>query len=265
MAVWNCALVRWTARGRRRKQQFEKKTEMCNFSATWFTCQISLPMQPGTAILKKKKGTVQFHCNLVRLQFGKTKPRNVQFQCNLVRLPNFNFFANAASNAAEKRNCAISAPPGALGQLRQAPVQFHCRHFVNCAISLPPRAQAATVQFHCRLALSAIFLPKRELCNFNATRGICAISLPPCAAGIVNRAIPLPPWATAAAVQFRCRRALAAILLPTRAVCKFAAALCCCAISMPNAATVQFRCRLAPLSPLCTDCQLCNFIAAPWN
>ena len=166
-------------------------------------------------------------------------------------------------------SCAISAPPCAIQRFHcEMPDMAVCQlcNFVaascaggDCAISLPP---CATGDYIAKAGSLQIRRRLEQLCNFNAKRGICAISLPPCAAGIVNCAISLPPWATAAAVQFRCRPALSA---PTRAVSKYAAALCCCAISMPNLATVQFHCRLVPLSPLCTDCQLYNFIAAPRN
>ena len=211
---------------------------------------------------------MQFHCNLVRLQFGK-KNRNVQFRCNLGTSP-ISWPTRPGEAILEKnRNCAISLQPGALARF-----------------SLPTRPQ--TQPFRRK---------KKELCDVSATwctwttsAGSCAISLAARAAvqfqrrlvrfnafiakcltwQFVNCAISLPPRAQAATVQFHCRLALPAIILPKRAVCKFAAALSSCAISMPNAASVQFRCRLVPLELsivqfLCRLGQqrrLCNFAAA---
>ena len=153
---------------------------MGNFTATWCACQISLPMRPGAAILKKKKGNVQFHCNPARRNLNKKKKRNVQFHCNLVHLPNF--FANAArrSHFEEKKEmCNFTATPRAAickkkQKKQKCAISVQPGHFRsdeailkkkrNCAISLQPGALAQflcqrglqsrkkrRVQFHCDL------------------------------------------------------------------------------------------------------------------
>ena len=67
-----------------RRNLNKKKTEMCNFTATWCTCQISLLMRPGAAILKKKrKCAISLQPRAQQFVKKNKKNRNVQFQCNL--------------------------------------------------------------------------------------------------------------------------------------------------------------------------------------
>ena len=129
---------------------------MCNFSATWCTCQISLPTRPDAAIFKKKKRVCNFTATW-RAAIWKKKKK--QEMCN--------FSATRGTSQTRPEDtiskkkiiiCAISLQPGALAQFLRQPglrrnhfekketVQFHCD----------------LVQFHCRL------LPLR---NFTANAG----------------------------------------------------------------------------------------------
>ena len=243
VAVWNCALVRWTARGRRRKQQFEKKTEMCNFSATWFTCQISLPMQPGAAILKKKKELCNFTATWCACNLEKQNPEMCNFSATWCACP-----------------ISISLPTRPPTQPKKGTVQFqrHLAHLDNFGRLLCnfTAGTLSIVQFHCRL------VHRRQLCNFTAAlryrrfscqSGSCAISMPHAASVQFRcRLVPLE----LSIVQFLCR------LGQQRRLCNFAAAVrwrqfYCqrgqSANSPPPCAAVQFQCQTR---------QLCNFAAA---
>ena len=127
---------------------------MCNFSATWCTCQISLPTRPDAAIFKKKKRVCNFTATW-RAAIWKKKKK--QEMCN--------FSATRGTSQTRPEDtiskkkiiiCAISLQPGALAQFLRQP-GLRRNHFEkkrNCAISLRPCAISlppfAAKKFHCQ-------------------------------------------------------------------------------------------------------------------
>lgn len=122
---------------------------MCNFSATWCTCQISLPTRPDAAIFKKKKRVCNFTATW-RAAIWKKKRKN--------------------------KKCAISAQPAALPK-RDLRTPFRKKKIIICAISLQPGALA---QFLRQPGLRRNHFEKKRNCAISLRP--CAISLPPFAA-----------------------------------------------------------------------------------
>ena len=128
---------------------------MCNFSATWCTCQISLPTRPDAAIFKKKKRVCNFTATWRAAIWKKKKKK--QEMCN--------FSATRGTSQTRPEDtiskkkiiiCAISLQPGALAQFLRQP-GLRRNHFEkkrNCAISLRPCAISlppfAAKKFHCQ-------------------------------------------------------------------------------------------------------------------